>query len=134
MPKIYVHDFMISPFEIENQAGETDFYCSVNVYYSFNEFDEEWPLEYFNVSAGTPNGFRKYLEKCRETNVLPKTYFFPHLIIMEKYNEDELCDFIKAEISKTEGKSENEIILKVLRKFDWEYGNDPDVYNQLFKP
>ena len=135
MPRIYVHDFFFSPFEIENNNGESDFYCSVNVYYNFSKEDpgDGWDnLEFFNISVGTPFGLAKYLKKCINQGIRAGIFFFPHLLIVDVYNEDKIMKFLKRELESIDGKSERELVLKAIRKFDWESEGLPNVYGQLF--
>jgi hypothetical protein len=135
MPKLYVHDFYFEDCEIKNKEDENDFCSSLNVYYNFspeNPGDGWDDLEFFNITVATPFGLAKYLDKCIKEKVLPKIFFYSYLLIVEHYDKSEVMNFIKAELQAIYGKSENEIILKAIRKFSWESEKIPDVYNRLF--
>lgn len=136
MPKIYVHDFSFDYIELENRVSEDDFFCSVRVHFNFSsdEPGEGWDnLEYFFVSVATPYGLANYLKRCIDKGLYSNNFFFPNLLIVESSNEDEIMNFIKSELQSIYGKTENELILKAIRKFGWESETITEVYEKLFK-
>ena len=136
MPRIYVHDFKFEYKELKNRVNEEDFYCGVTVYYNLSPENpgEGWDkLEYFFVSVATPFGLANHLKRCIDEGVYPKKNFFSHLLIVDTSNEDEIMNFIKSELHSIYGKTEKELILKAIRKFDWESETIPEVYDKLFK-
>ena len=135
MCKIFVHDFYFEDSNIENKEGETDFCCSLNVYYNFSAEDpgDGWDaLEYFNITVATPFGLAKFLDKCIRKGIFSNTFFYPHLLIVDKYDKEQIIGFIRNELQSLNGKSERELILKAIRKFDWENENIPEIYNRIF--
>jgi hypothetical protein len=136
MPRIYVHDFSFDYIALENRTSNDDFFCGVRVHFNFSSEDpgEGWDdLEYFFISVATPYGLANYLKRCIDKGLYPNSFFFPNLLIVENGNEDEIMKFIKTELQSIYGKTENELILKAMRKFGWESETIPEVYNKLFK-
>lgn len=136
MPRMYVHDFSFDYIVLENTTSKDDFFCGVRVYFNFSSEDpgEGWDdLEYFFISVATPYGLANYLKRAIDKGLYPNKFFFPNILIVETGNEDEIMKFIKTELQSIYGKTENELILKAIRKFGWESENIPEVYNKLFK-
>lgn len=136
MPRIYVHDFKFEYTELKNRVNEEDFFCGLTVYFNFSKEDpgSGWDnLEYFYVSVATPFGLSNHLRRCIDTGIYPKISFFPHLLVVDKADESEIMSFIKTELQSIYGRSEKELILKAIRKFDWESEAIPEVYEKLFK-
>lgn len=136
MPRIYVHDYKFEYTELKDSLSNDDFYCGVTVYFNFSKEDPGpgWDnLEYFFVSVATPFGLANYLRRCINKGIYPKKFFFSHLLIVDTSNEDEIINFIKSELHSIYGKTEKELILKAIRKFDWESETIPEVYDKLFK-
>jgi hypothetical protein len=136
MPKIYVHDFSFDYIELENRASSDDFFCGVRIYFNFSSDDpgEGWDnLEYFSVSVATPYGLANYLKRCIDKGLYPNNFFFQNLLVVKNGNEDEIMKSIRSELQSIHGKTENELILKAMRKFGWESENIPEVYEKLFK-
>ena len=105
----------------------------------FYNFSKEYPgdnfdnLEYLNISVVTPFGLAKYLRNCINEGLYSNIFFFPYLLVVEKNDEDEIMNFIKVELQSLYGRTENELLLKAIRKFSWESEEIPEVYNRLFK-
>jgi len=136
MPKFYIHDFKFEYKELENKINKNDFYCGVTVYYNFkpeNPGDGFDDLEYFFISVATPFGLASYLSQCMRKGIFSKIYFSPHLILSETNNETTIETFIKFELESINGETERELILKAIRKFDWEGENFPEVYDTIFR-
>ncbi|WP_410688328.1 hypothetical protein [Chitinophaga filiformis] len=58
---------------------------------------------------------------------------FSHLIVVEVYNQEYLLSYIKREMESVYGRTEEEVVLRLLRNFDWEYAHNDQVINNLFK-
>lgn len=135
MIKLFVHDFHFNYFKIEKRTDE-DFCCSLNIYYNFSQAPPDNSLndlEFFNITVATPYGLYSYLSSCIEQGIYSKSFFFPHVLFFEKPNEDEIIKVVKMDLQSLNGKTENELTLKALRRFGWENDNNSDAYEKLFR-
>lgn len=119
--------------EVHRENTEKDFFCTITIYYSFDKNNEEESIEFFSISAATPLGIANYLSSRFQDGTLDNISLFPHLIVMETYNQEKLLDHIKREMESVYGRTEEEVILKLLRNFDWEHASNNEVMNNLFK-
>lgn len=136
MPRIYVHDYKVEKNRLGGLSTDDDFFCGVTIYFNFSKEEpgDGWDdLEYFFISVASPMGLGVFLKQSIANGSYPSRGFFSHILIFDKFDEKEIIDFIKDELQSIYGQSENEIILKAIRNFDWEYENMPEVYNKLFK-
>jgi len=130
MSRIYVQDFYI---EVHRQISEKDFFGSVIIYYSFDERNEDESIEHFSISVGTPDGIAAFLKLKLQDGSLSEIGLFSHLVVMGVYDQEKLLQYIKSKIESVYGKSREELVLKLLQDFDWEYSSNEQVMNDLFK-
>lgn len=76
----------------------------------------------------TPLGLSSYLKRCIGKKIYPSTFFFPNLLIVENWDEDEIMNYLKDELQSIYGKNEKEIILKAMKNFGWEHENSQELY------
>lgn len=131
MKRIYVHDFSFDYVKLDETSEEKDFFCGIRIYYNFSP-DQPGPgfddLEYFLISVATPLGLSSYLKRGIEKKIYPSTFFFPNLLIVENWDEDEIMNYLKDELQSIYGKNEKEIILKAMKNFGWEHENSQELY------
>ncbi|NIG54875.1 Imm8 family immunity protein [Chitinophaga sp. Cy-1792] len=129
MNKIFVQDYDIQNYL---DCGIKDF-CLVVIYYAHDKNNEMESSEYFSIHAGTPDGIAGFLSYAMANKFMKSIDISSSFIVLEQYDDGRIIDFVKNEIESFSGETVEELLLRILQKFNWEYSNDMEVMNSLFK-
>jgi len=128
--KIHVHDYLIDYLGADKTSPDP--WCDIFVMYSFNEEEDDANeyLKSFSVYAGTPKGLAIYMKILQDEKMLPSISFFRPLVVVSKFDERDIFQFIKNHLESLTGSNEQELILKAMMNLDWVH-DSPQIDDEI---